>query len=45
MTKIRELSLIVVIMVLVGIIVIQSITNDQIVSLIGHNNFLRLSFL
>jgi S1-C subfamily serine protease len=36
MTKIRELSLIVVIMVLVGIIVIQSITNDQILSLIGQ---------
>jgi S1-C subfamily serine protease len=36
MTKTRELSLIVVIMVLVGIIVIQSITNNQILSLIGQ---------
>ncbi|MGA9152564.1 MAG: trypsin-like peptidase domain-containing protein [Candidatus Nitrosopolaris sp.] len=38
MTKIRELSLIAVIMVLVGIIVIQSITNNQILSLIGQQS-------
>jgi S1-C subfamily serine protease len=46
MTKIRELSLIVVIMVLVGIIVIQSITNDQMLSLIGQQpQQLSLPFL
>lgn len=46
MTKIRELSLIVVIMVLVGIIVIQSITNNQIISLIGQQpQQLSLPFL
>jgi S1-C subfamily serine protease len=46
MTKIRELSLIVVIMVLVGIIVIQSVTNDQMLSLIGQQpQQLSLPFL
>ena len=46
MTKIRELSLIVVIMILVGIIVIQSITNNQILSLIGEQpQQLSLPFL
>ena len=46
MTKIRELSLIVVIMVLVGIIVIQSITNNQMLSLIGQQpQQLSLPFL
>ncbi len=46
MTNIRELSLIVVIMVLVGIIVIQSITNNQILSLIGQQpQQLSLPFL
>ena len=45
MTKIRELSLIAVIMVLVGIIVIQSITNNQIISLIGQPQQLSLPFL
>jgi S1-C subfamily serine protease len=46
MAKIRELSLTVVIMVLVGIIVIQSITNNQILSLIGEQpQQLSLPFL
>src|SRR5215469_12910478 len=46
MTKLRELSLIVVIIVLLGIILIQSITNNQIVSLIGqHPQQLSLPFL
>ena len=45
MTKIRELSLVVVIIVLIGIIVIQSITNSQILSLIGQQPQLSLPFL
>ena len=46
MTKIRELSLIVAIIVLLGVIVIQSITNNQILSLIGQQpRQLSLPFL
>ena len=46
MTKIRELSLVAVIIVLIGIIVIQSITNSQILSLIGQQpQQLSLPFL
>jgi S1-C subfamily serine protease len=46
MTEIRELSLIVVIVLLLGIIVIQSITNGQILSLIGEQpQQLSLPFL
>ncbi|MFZ0510042.1 MAG: trypsin-like peptidase domain-containing protein [Candidatus Nitrosopolaris sp.] len=46
MTKIRELSFVAVIIVLVGIIAIQSITNSQILSLIGQQpRQLSLPFL
>ncbi len=46
MTRIRELSLVVVIIVLVGIIAIQSITNTQMLSLIGQQpQQLSLPFL
>ena len=46
MTKIRELSLIVAIIVLLGVIVIQSITNNQILSFIGQQpRQLSLPFL
>lgn len=46
MTKIRELSLVVAIIVLLGVIVIQSITNNQILSLIGQQpRQLSLPFL
>jgi S1-C subfamily serine protease len=46
MTKTRELSLIVVIVILVGVIVIQSITNIRILSLIGKQpQQLELPFL